>query len=88
LLNAGTLYGLGFALVFVGVFIIILTFLLFFFSGAKKQANAKGGGVIVIGPFPIVFGTDQESTKTFLVLSIVLVVVVLVTMIVSYLISR
>jgi uncharacterized protein (TIGR00304 family) len=88
LLDAGTLYGLGLALVFAGVFIILLAFLLFFFSDAKKRADVKGGGVIVIGPFPIVFGTDQESTKTILVLSIVLMVVVVVAMMVSYFISR
>jgi uncharacterized protein (TIGR00304 family) len=86
-LDVGRLYGLGLALVFAGVFIILMAFLLFFFSGAKKRADVKGG-VIVIGPFPIVFGTDQESTKTILVLSIVLIVVVIVAMMVSYLISR
>jgi len=41
------------------------------------ERRVRGGGVIVIGPVPIVFGTDKQSVKVLLVLAIVLVVLLL-----------
>jgi len=35
--------------------------------------KARGGAVVIIGPFPIIFGSDKESAKILLVLSIILV---------------
>ncbi len=37
------------------------------------RPKGHGGGVILIGPFPIVFGSDRQSAKVPLVLAIVLV---------------
>jgi uncharacterized protein (TIGR00304 family) len=39
-------------------------------SGGVK---GRGGAVVIIGPFPIIFGTDKQSAKILLVLSIILV---------------
>ena len=50
----------------------------------KDEGKVKGGGAIIIGPFPIVFGTDWKSVKMVLLLSIVLVTFVLIVMIFSY----
>lgn len=44
----------------------------------------KGGGAVIIGPFPIIFGTDRESVKILFTLSIVLVILVLIVMLFSY----
>ena len=38
----------------------------------------------MIGPVPIVFGTDKESVKTLLLLSIALIAFVLILTIFSY----
>ena len=43
----------------------------------------KGGGVVVIGPVPIIFGTDKETVKTLLVLSIILVALLLIWAVIS-----
>jgi uncharacterized protein (TIGR00304 family) len=37
----------------------------------------RGGGVIMIGPIPIIFGSDAKWTGVAIVLAIVLIVVVL-----------
>ena len=69
---------LGFALAFIAM---IWLFLL-----GKKGGGAgkvKGGGAIIIGPIPIIFGTDKESVKVILILSIALVALLLVLMIFS-----
>jgi uncharacterized protein (TIGR00304 family) len=39
-----------------------------------KEVEGRGGAVIMIGPFPIVFGTDIEAAKTLIVLTIVLII--------------
>mgnify|MGYP001131729280 CR=1 FL=1 len=82
---------LGPLLFHVGIFLILFGFILTFvilvlliLKSFKGEGKVKGGGAIVIGPFPIVFGTNRESVKMFLMLSIVLVTLVLIVMIFSY----
>lgn len=43
------------------------------YSG-KTGSKIRGGGVIMLGPIPIIFGSDRESAKTAIVLAIVLMV--------------
>jgi uncharacterized protein (TIGR00304 family) len=56
-------------------------------SGAKK-GKVKGGGAIIIGPVPIIFGTDEKSLKTILLLSLALTAMLVVAMVVYYLLLR
>jgi|Deesub1362B_J571_1020462.scaffolds.fasta_scaffold45457_1 uncharacterized membrane protein len=58
-----TLAAIGFILIFIGVVLLILTLLMLSVYGIKK-GKLKGGGVILIGPVPLIFGTDEESVKT------------------------
>ncbi len=37
-----------------------------------KERRVKGGGVILIGPIPIVFGSDKRSALIAMILAIVL----------------
>jgi uncharacterized protein (TIGR00304 family) len=86
-IDAGALYALGIALVFVGVLVIVVAVILLSVSGAKK-GKVKGGGAIIIGPVPIIFGTDEKSLKTVLLLSLALTVLLVVAMVVYYLLLR
>jgi uncharacterized protein (TIGR00304 family) len=38
----------------------------------KVEPKIKTGGVIMIGPIPIIFGSDKASAKTAIILAIVL----------------
>jgi uncharacterized protein (TIGR00304 family) len=38
----------------------------------KVESKVKGGGVIMLGPIPIIFGSDKESAKTAAILAIIL----------------
>jgi uncharacterized protein (TIGR00304 family) len=38
----------------------------------KGEPEIKTGGVIMIGPIPIIFGSDKASAKTAIILAIVL----------------
>jgi len=74
-------YGVGTVLVIVGLIVIILAIFLFS-SGSKKEGRVRGAGVIMIGPIPVIFGTDKTSVKAILTLAVVLFVVVLIILIV------
>lgn len=87
MVDAAVLYTLGLVLVFVGVAVIIIAVVLLSVSGARK-GKVKGGGAILIGPIPIVFGTDKKSLKTVLMLSLALTVMLVVAMVVYYLLLR
>ena len=86
-IDSAALYALGIVLVFVGVLIIVIAVILLSISGAKK-GKVKGGGAIIIGPVPIIFGTDKKSLKTILLLSLALTVMLVVAMVVYYLLLR
>ncbi len=38
----------------------------------KVKSEIKAGGVIMLGPIPIIFGSDKESAKTAAILAIIL----------------
>ena len=87
-MNAGMLQGLGIALIFAGMLAILIAIILLFLSNIKAEGKVKGGGAVIIGPFPIIFGTDKESVRTVLLLSLALTILLIVVMVISYLASR
>ncbi len=67
---------LGMILIIAGVLLALFVAIL---SIAKTDnVKARGGAVVIVGPFPIIFGSDRESAKVLLVLSIVLVAALIV----------
>jgi uncharacterized protein (TIGR00304 family) len=48
------------------------------------KGKVKGAGVIMIGPIPIIFGTDKKSVKSVLALSLALTIALIVALIVYY----
>jgi len=83
------LWNIGLTLVFVGFTIAFIAVALLFLKGFKeKSEKARGGGAVIIGPIPIIFGTDKESVKLILVLSIILIALLLVLTVLWSNISR
>lgn len=39
---------------------------------SEVKSEVKAGGVVMIGPIPIIFGSDKESAKTAIILAIIL----------------
>lgn len=73
-----------------GSFLLILGFLLVAFgmmgkegsaegrpAGTGKETRVKGGGVILIGPVPVVFGTDKKYALLMMILAIVLMLLLI-----------
>jgi len=81
------LYTLGFGLIFVGVIFIVLATIMIGTKGMKK-GKVKAAGAVIIGPVPIIFGTDKKSPKVILVLSIALTVLLIVSMLFYYWLLR
>jgi uncharacterized protein (TIGR00304 family) len=45
-----------------------------------KEKKVKGGGVILIGPIPVVFGTDKKYVVLLMILAIVLMLLMVIFM--------
>lgn len=75
---------LGLLLVFAGFIVSLVAVILLILKAMKGKRKIKGGGAVIIGPFPIIFGTDKESVKMLLLLSIVLIVLIFIVMAFSY----
>ena len=65
----------GVAIVLVGFGVMVVALLS---QTGKGGAEARGGGVVMIGPIPIIFGSDMKWASVAIVLAIVLVVLTLV----------
>ncbi len=73
------LWNIGVSLIFLGFAVAFIAVLWLVLSGVKGgRGKVKGGGAIIIGPVPIIFGTDKESVKIILLLSIILVALLLI----------
>jgi uncharacterized protein (TIGR00304 family) len=68
--------------------IMIVATALLRLSKSGQIGMARGGGAIIIGPIPIVFGTDKQSLKTALLLSIVLTTLLIVLVIMLHFLSK
>jgi uncharacterized protein (TIGR00304 family) len=78
---------IGVGLIFAGVLTIIVAVILLAVLSLKR-GKIQGGGVIMIGPVPIIFGTDRDSLKTILLLSLGLTALLVIAMIFYYLFLR
>lgn len=86
-MDLAVFYALGIALVVVGLVIIVAAIILASMGGAKT-GKVQGAGVIMIGPIPIIFGTDKKSVKAVLALALALTIVVLIIIVVNYWLLR
>jgi uncharacterized protein (TIGR00304 family) len=80
------LFNLGVILVFTGFLIAFVAVILMFLTA--KKGKVKGGGAVIIGPFPIVFGTDRESLKILLLLSIAIIVLMLIVTVIFHFVLK
>ncbi len=79
---------LGLLLVIIGIVACIVGMLVFFIEAARRgegEKKVEGGGLILIGPFPIVFGSSTKITRMMIILAIVLIVVFLILSLLPFL---
>ena len=69
------LFAAGFTLIILVSIILLLTFISRFI-GAAGRVNI--GGIIFVGPFPIIFGSDRRFLRMMLIASLMLAVIFLI----------
>jgi len=73
----------GFILMLVGFTLLVTSLLLKTVEepheGVESKSKVSGGGVIVIGPIPIVFGSDKKATIIAGLIGIALTLLALIT---------
>lgn len=74
------LFNIGLMLILAGFAVVFIAVILLAFTAMRGGGKIRGGGAVMIGPFPIVFGTDKESVKVLLILSIALIALLLIFM--------
>ena len=82
------MFSIGAILVFAGFIIVFVAVILMFFTTTRGKGKVKGGGAVFVGPFPIVFGTDRESIKILLLLSVALIVLMLIVTVIFHFILK
>lgn len=68
----------GNTIVIVGILVIMVGFILIFAGTAlqstSKSSDVKTGGVILIGPIPIIFGSDKGTIVGAVIAAIILMI--------------
>lgn len=83
------LFAIGLTIIFLGLLLIMFGTL--FELNKKSDEKTKGeektefGGVIFIGPIPIVFGSNKKIAKIMLIIGIIIFVVFLLLTFIAYL---
>ena len=74
----------GTILIVVGIFLAFVAL----FPAFLGRGRSQGGAVVIIGPFPIVFGSNRKIARALLILAILLVVSLIVfSLLQSFLVS-
>ncbi len=69
------LFNAGFMVFILGFLLIFISIIIFMVEGIRGRGKVKGGGLILIGPIPIGFGTDRETFKWMIILAVVIIIV-------------
>ena len=79
-----TLVMAGFMLIMIGVALIFIGFLHMAFSGPKAaekgESKVEAGGVIMIGPIPIAFGTSSKALLYAMILAVIVMLLAIALM--------
>lgn len=70
----------GFLLIMLGILILFGGFFYLIYK-SNYEKEVRTGGIIMIGPFPIIFGSDTDSLKFVSILAIILIVISFIFMI-------
>jgi uncharacterized protein (TIGR00304 family) len=87
-LDAPSVTEVGFILIVFGFVLAFAAMILLAFRSARGSEKTRAAGVLLIGPIPIIFGTDRDSVKGLMILAIALMIVVLVVMFLPYLFGK
>ena len=83
------LFAIGLTVIFLGLILFTLGLLIEMRKKSEeneeREQKTEYGGVIFIGPIPIVFGSNKKIAKTMLIVGIVIFVILLLLTFITYL---
>jgi uncharacterized protein (TIGR00304 family) len=85
--EASVFLAVGIALIVVGILVVVVAIIVASARGARG-GKTRAAGVIMIGPIPIIFGTDKKAVKSVLVLALALTIVLLILFVVYWWLLR
>lgn len=77
-LDLTAFYTVGIVLVVVGIIFIVAAIILASTGGSAGKGKVHSAGVVMLGPIPLIFGTDKTSVKETVALALALMIVVLI----------
>mgnify|MGYP000232779001 CR=1 FL=1 len=83
MIDAASIMILGIVIIFIGFIIILLAV-----AKTMRGGKVEAGGVVIVGPIPIVFGTSARATKMVLILAIALTILAIILFILPLLVTR
>lgn len=81
---SSTAFLIGLALIIFGAVLSFIAAIIMFLKGIRNRRvkGIRGGCLVMLGPIPIIFGTDRESIKILIIMSIALVIIAIVFIVV------
>jgi len=84
-----SLANIGFILIILGFVLAFIAVILLAFKSRGTSGQTRSAGILLIGPIPIIFGSDKQSARVLMVLTILLIAIVLIFMLLpNFLLSR
>ena len=87
-MNPTSITDLGFLLIIFGFALAFIGMIFLAVRSSRDSGSGRGAGVLLIGPIPIIFGSDRQSLKLVMILAIVLVFLVLLVMLLPFFVGR
>ena len=84
LLDQAALATLGITLIILGFIVTFIAVLVMFIKNVSLRRKTRGGGLIMIGPIPIIFGTDKETVKILIILAFALMIFAVILMLLPH----
>lgn len=84
-----SLANIGFILIILGFVLAFIAAILLAVKNRGTSGQTRSAGILLIGPIPIIFGSDKQSARVLMVLAILLIAIVLIFMLLpNFLLSR
>jgi uncharacterized protein (TIGR00304 family) len=87
-LDTSSFTEVGFLLIIFGFAVAFIAMIALAIRSARGSGQGHTAGLVLIGPIPIIFGSDKQSIKVVMLLAVLLILLVLVIMILPALMGR
>lgn len=68
---------IGISLILLGIVLIFVSILLSLLMSLGKERKVRGGGIVIIGPLPILLASDREMARLAFLLTLLSIILFL-----------